>query len=65
MNGYELVRKQPKQDSEISKRLPLTGGTVTGITSFTKVYNQVLQLIGIYLKLALQHLKVLIFIMTL
>ena len=36
MNGYELVRKQPKQDSEISKRLPLTGGTVTGITSFTK-----------------------------
>ena len=28
MNGYELVRKQPQQDSEISKRLPLTGGTV-------------------------------------
>ena len=36
MNGYELVRKQPQQDSEISKRLPLTGGTVTGVTSFTK-----------------------------
>ena len=36
MNGYELVRKQPQQDSEISKRLPLTGGTVTGLTSFTK-----------------------------
>ena len=30
MNGYELVRKQPQQDSEISKRLPLTGGTLTG-----------------------------------
>lgn len=36
MNGYELVRKQPQQDSEIIKRLPLTGGTVTGLTSFTK-----------------------------
>ena len=30
MNGYELVRKQPQQDSEISKRLPLSGGTLTG-----------------------------------
>lgn len=30
MNGYELVRKQAIQDQEISERLPLTGGTLSG-----------------------------------
>ena len=29
MNGYQLVRKQAEQDTEINNRLRLTGGTLT------------------------------------